>query len=85
MADRTNGMEPANGVQLLLTGQIGPVEFHICTCCATTADMLRGECMNKTQAHINSHLHEQFSACEGHVHKYQTGGGNKLVSPLYFH
>lgn len=51
MADRANGMEPANGVQRLLTGQIGPVEFHICTCYEITADMLCAECMNKTHTH----------------------------------
>lgn len=64
MDDRTNGMEPANEVLLLLIGQIGPVAFHICTCCAITADMLRGERMNKTQAHTHIHMYN-FQSVKG--------------------
>lgn len=61
MGDRTNGMEPANRLQPLLTGQIGPVDLHICTCCEITADTLHGECRNKRHTHIGV-----FGVYEGH-------------------
>lgn len=78
-ADRTNGMEPANGVQLPLTGQIGPVEFCICTCCAITADMLRGECINKTEAHTHIHMYS-FQCVKGMDMKLSDSQCNSILS-----
>lgn len=77
MDDITNGMETANGVQLLLIGLTGPVAFHSCTCCAVTADMLCEECMNKS-----AHTH--------HMYKFQSVKGmvsvieNKMACAFCF-